>query len=205
MSYNTKNYMEQGGEVLHIGGKVEFGEGASFEGGIVPNVASGTTVANLIAALKDGGIIVSDTMTLNAANNVTDSTAANANRTYNTGKISSVAVADDIVTITLSEKVKNLKDFDGGGAWGVHKWLGIDVSVSGVSPITKLQFNGTQLTTDDVNEATAMGLSAGHFVLWVKADQIINGKSNQFTLWASTYKKATYTLVVVEPEDAEGA
>ena len=32
MSYNTKNYTEQGGEVTHIGGKLIIDEGGSVEG-----------------------------------------------------------------------------------------------------------------------------------------------------------------------------
>ena len=32
MSYNTKNYTEQGGEVTHFGGKVIFEEGVEVEG-----------------------------------------------------------------------------------------------------------------------------------------------------------------------------
>ena len=32
MSYNTKNYTEQGGDVTHIGGKLVFDEGGSIAG-----------------------------------------------------------------------------------------------------------------------------------------------------------------------------
>ena len=32
MSYNAKNYTEQGGEVTHIGGKLVFDEGGSIAG-----------------------------------------------------------------------------------------------------------------------------------------------------------------------------
>ena len=105
-----------------------------------------------------------------------------------------------MITITLSDKVANLKDFDGGGSWGVHKWMGIGVS-AGISPITGLYFNGDQLTDDDVTEATAMGLSAGYFVLWVKAERIVEGASNKFILWADGYAKTEITLVIVEPEE----
>ena len=38
MSYNTKNYTEQGGETTHIGGKLIIDEGGSFEG--LPSVAA---------------------------------------------------------------------------------------------------------------------------------------------------------------------
>ena len=32
MSYNTKNYTEQGGDITHFGGKVIFEEGCEVEG-----------------------------------------------------------------------------------------------------------------------------------------------------------------------------
>lgn len=42
MSYNAKNYTEQGGEVTHIGGKLVFDDGAE---GVMPNqeAATGTS------------------------------------------------------------------------------------------------------------------------------------------------------------------
>ena len=153
---------------------------------------------SLIAKLIDAGVMTGDDFTITVNNSVTDAFEGHADRTYNTGKISGVAESDGVITITLSAKVDTLKDFDGGNGWGVYKWLGIGVS-AGVTPITGLKFNGTQLTSDDVDEATAMGLSAGYFVLWVKADQIINGKSNKFKLWASGYNETEYTLKIVEP------
>lgn len=54
MSYNTKNHMEQGGDVLHIGGTLEFGDGSevkNFPGGAKKaeniNDASAATVDKL--------------------------------------------------------------------------------------------------------------------------------------------------------------
>ena len=35
--YNAKNYTEQGGEVTHIGGKLQFDEGGKMAGGLLPN------------------------------------------------------------------------------------------------------------------------------------------------------------------------
>ncbi len=63
--------------------------------------------------------------------------------------------------ITLSDKVKNLKDFDGLHGWGVHKWLGIGLGV-GISPITNLYYNGSAIGDEDVTEATQCNLSAGY-------------------------------------------
>ena len=37
MSYNAKNYTEQGGDVTHIGGKLVIEEGATVEGTEIPN------------------------------------------------------------------------------------------------------------------------------------------------------------------------
>ena len=206
--YNAKNYTEQGGDVTHIGGQLVFDNGGSLKGGLMPNQAACTGTSNgekavnaLLLKLKNSGLMAADTFTVTVSNTVNDQTAANANRTYNTSKISSVAISDNVITITLSDKVKNLKDFDGGGSWGVYKWLGIAVSAD-ISPITGLYFNGDQLTADDVSEATAVGLSAGSFVLWVKADRIINGLSNTFRLWADGYEETEYKLVIVEPTSA---
>ena len=103
----------------------------------------------------------------------------------------------------MSDKVKNLKDFDGGNGWGKHKWLGIGLGV-GISPITGLKYNGSALTEDDVTEATACDLSAGYFVRWVAADLVLSGDNTKksvdnFTLWADGYAETKYTLKIVEP------
>ena len=165
MSYNAKNYTEQGGAVTHIGGKLVFD--GDNDGGLLPNMSTAdvssdtiakvrATLNSLITKLKDAGLMVGDAFTLTVTKDVTDSD--NADRAYNTGKIASVEESDGVITITLSEKVEDLKDFDGGNGWGVHKWLGIGVS-AGVSPITDLEYNGSNLTDDDAAEATADALT----------------------------------------------
>ena len=45
MSYNAKNYTEQGGDVTHFGGKVIFEEGSQVEGLPSPTVPDATTTA----------------------------------------------------------------------------------------------------------------------------------------------------------------
>lgn len=204
--YNTKNYTEQGGEVTHIGGELAFDAGAS---GVIANRPASTaaTIAALkedfnalISAMKACGIMTGDDFTITTTKSITDSQT---DRAYNTGKISSVAESGGVITITLSEKVANLKDFDGGNGWGTHKWLGIGIS-AGVSPITGLTYNGAALTTEDVTEATACGLAAGYFVRWVAADLVLAGDNtqkskNSFTLWASGYAQTEYTLKIIEP------
>lgn len=207
--YNARNYTEQGGEVTHIGGKIV------YDNGLMPNMSTAdvasdtvakvrTTLNALITKLKNAGLMIGDAFTMQYAA-VTDSVAGHADRSYNTGKISSVAVDNDAhtITITLSDKVENLKDFDGGNGWGIHKWLGIGLGV-GISPITGLHYNGSSLTAEDVAEATACDLSEGYFVRWVAADLVLAGDNTQksvdsFTLWADGYAETTYTLKIVEP------
>jgi len=131
------------------------------------------------------------------------SESGNADRQYNTDKISSVTEEDGLITITLSAKVSTLKDFDGGNGWGIHKWLGIGISAD-VSPITGLKYNGAALTADDVTEATACSLSAGYFVRWVAADLVLAGDNTQkskgyFHLWKSGCNNKQFTLKIVEP------
>lgn len=205
MSYNSKNYFEQGGEILHIG-EIEF-EG----GGLMPNQAASTATSvadikgafnSLLTKLKNAGLMAGDTLTVTAANSVVDSVAGHADRTYNTGKISAVAIEDDVITITLSEKIANLKDFDGGSGWGVHKWLGIAVGVTGITDITNLVYNGSALTSADVEEATACGVSNA-FVRWVAADDLPGKSKKVFTLTADGYEKKTITIKIAEPEDGD--
>lgn len=210
MSYNTKNYTEQGGDVTHIGGRLVFDETAR---GVLPNIDTPASDANaaavrsaliaLYTAMKDGGLMQGDEFSLSYAAVTGDNEAV---RAANTAKISSVAVDDDAktITITLSAKVSTLNDFDARNGWGVHKWLGVGIS-AGVSPITDLYYNGTQLAAEDVTEATNMGLSAGYFVRWVAADLVLAGDNTQkskdtFTLRASGHALTEYKLVIVEPE-----
>ena len=157
---------------------------------------------SLLSALKDAGVMTPDVFTLTFAS-VDDTFAGHSDRQYNTNKISSVAVSKNVITITLSEKVSALKDFAAGGNWGTHKWLGIGIS-AGVSPITNLYYNGTQLGAEDVAEATECSLSAGYFVRWVAADLVLandntQASKNYFKIWASGYAETEYTLKIVEP------
>lgn len=204
--HTTKNYMTENGDELVIGGKL------TIENGLMPNQEpneAGTTATlkadlnALLIKLKNAGLMAGDAFSMTVANSVTDSTAGHADRTYNTGKISSVAENNGVITITLSDKVENLKDFDAKNGWGVHKWLGIAIS-AGINPITGLKYNGSALTAADVEEATAMSLSAGYFVRWVAADLVLAGNNSEksksfFTLEADGYQKTVYQLKIVEP------
>jgi len=72
MSYNTKNYTEQGGDVTHFGGKVIFEDGCEVEGNSFTPAANqaattATTIAGLVTdfnalltKLKTAGLMAAD-------------------------------------------------------------------------------------------------------------------------------------------------
>lgn len=207
--YNTKNYTEQDGERTVIGGELVFEKTSK---GVLPNMAAPASDANaaavrsalisLITSMKDNGLMEGDAFIMTYGAVTGDNEA---DRAFNTSKISSVAIEGNVITITLSVKVKDLKDFDARNGWGVHKWLGIGIS-AGVSPITDLYYNGSALSAEDVTEATNMGLSAGYFVRWVAADLVLAGDNSQkskntFRLWSSGYRLSEYRLKIVEPAE----
>ena len=157
---------------------------------------------DLILTLKNSGVITPDKFNITVTKNVVDSIAGRADRQYNTNQIKSVSEKDGVITIVLNKMVSELKDFDAGGKWGTHKWLGIGIS-TGVTPITNLKYNGSSLTSEDVYEATQVGLSSGYFVRWVAADLVLMGNNNEasknyFTLWANGYGSVKYIIKIVE-------
>ena len=78
-------------------------------------------------------------------------------------------------TITVSEASgQNWESYTSDdAAQGTHEWVGLIID-TGEKDITKVTFNGTLLTQDDVDEAASVGADAGKFVLWVKADDTEN-------------------------------
>lgn len=54
MSYNAKNYTEQGGDVTHFGGKVIFEDDCEVDGNsFTPGANQADSTATTVAALKD--------------------------------------------------------------------------------------------------------------------------------------------------------
>ena len=204
--YNAKNYTEQGGEVTHIGGTVEidgtvkYNSDASIEGALLKGWMSEYTPTNdtlkqlrtdfntLLGLLKEGHVMRRDPFFLRFAA-VNDTDEADADRQYNISKISMTTYlqASNTIMVALSDKLENLKDFDAGEA-GVHKWIGIGVGdQSSTNIVTDLTFNGEPFTEEDVAEATAMGLSAGYFVLWIPLDLVVSGEFDSFVLDGPRY------------------
>ena len=205
MSYNTKNYTEQGGNKTVIGGILEIKEGASVTGLPSANnqaTSTATTVAGvkddfnaLLLKLKDAGLMAPDVGEFGVAkipNPTGDDLIAIQS------KVMAIGVDGDVITVVVS--VSELIAFPSSNpAQGTHKWVGMLIT-TGLADITAAKYNGSQLTSADAAEAAAVGGSAGDIVMWLKCDEIIN-TPKVFTLWVSGYPEATFTVVIEEPEE----
>lgn len=205
MSYNTKNYTEQGGDKTVIGGVLEIKEGASVTGlpsAVNQSSSSSTTVAgikddfnNLLKKLKDALIMTPDSWNVSVAKIPTPS---GEDIITNQSKVTAINIEDDIITVAVS--VSELIAFPSSNpTQGTHKWVGMAIT-TGLPDITAIKYNGYQLTQDDVTEATIVGGSAGDIVMWLKCDEIVN-TPKVFTLWASGYLVTNFTVIISEPDE----
>ena len=218
MSYNTKNYTEQGGDVTHIGGKLVFDEGGSIAGfpgaeNFVPkNTNTGADIRSdlntLIKKLKDAGIMIPDEWNVSVLACPTPASMPTSETAANSGH-ATVTIDGTEITITLNCKVSELADANHGETWGTHKWLGFGVR-TGLGSVVGVKFTddtgaSVTLSADDATEATALDLSAGDFVLYIKAEQAeyLTGEK-YFTLKADGYAETTFTMKIVEPTTQEG-
>lgn len=206
--YNVKNYTEQGGEVTHIGGKLVFDEGAQ---GIAKNVTmqSGTSgsvlradLDALVVALKDAGVVAGDAWSVSVKDksSVTWANLPTAETLANTGHVTA-AIDGTKITITLDCTVADLAVANHGATWGKHKWFAIGVDPDTGSSVAGVVFDdGTAavtLTEADDSEASTVGLSAGDFVLYFKAEKLLE-KGASFVLSGLGKAKTRYTVKLVE-------
>ena len=216
MSYNTKNYTEQGGDVTHIGGKLVFDEGGSiagFPGAANQEPVTGNQVKDvkdafnaLLIGLKNAGVMIPDSWNVSVLACPTPAAMPTTQTAENSGH-ATVTIDGTEITITLDGKVSDLADADHGETWGRHKWLGFGIR-TGLDAITGVKFSddtgaSATLGADDATEATALGLSAGDFVLYIKAEQegYLTGRKS-FTLKADGYAETTFTMRIVETKEA---
>ena len=207
MTQVTKNYSTDGGDRMVIGGTLEFtaeGELEGFPGAANQASSTATQVAGLkndfnalLVKLKNAGIMIPDAwnVSVKAAPNLPIAdTAANSGH-------ATVSIDGTDITIALDCKVSELADSDHGETWGTHKWIGFGVN-SGLETVKGIVFNdGTASVTlgdDDVSEASSVGLNAGEFVLYIKAEKIA-AQGGAFTLKADGYAETGFTMRITEP------
>ena len=219
MSYNAKNYTEQGGEVTHIGGKLVFEEGGSiagFPGAANQEPVTGNQVKDvkdafnaLLIGLKNAGIMVPDSWNVSVLACPTPAAMPTSETAANSGH-ATVTIDGTEITITLNCKVSELANANHGETWGTHKWLGFGVR-TGLGSVVGMKFTddtgaSVTLSSADADEAVTLGLNTpGDFVLYIKAEQAeyLTGEK-YFTLKADGYAETTFTMKIVEPTTQEG-
>lgn len=205
MSYNAKNYTEQGGEKTIIGGTLEIKEEASVKGlpfAINQAASTASTVAGvkedlnaLLLKLKDSGLMTPDTWNVSVAKIPTPTGDV---LTANQSKVEAITIEDNVITVSVD--VSELTAFESSNpTQGTHKWVGMLIT-TGLPDITATKYNGYQLAAADATEAAVVGGSAGDIVMWLKCDEIVS-TPKIFALWASGYPEATFTVVITEPEE----
>lgn len=205
MSYNIKNYTEQGGERTVVGGVLEIKEGASVTGlpradTLAPSTAS--TVAgvkddlnSLIIKLKSAGLMAPDTfsgISVKLCN-----AASGSDLETNHSAVTALTYEDGVFTLTADTEA--MVSFESANPQqGSHKWVGILIS-TGLSDILTTKYNEYQLQAVDVTEAKAVGGGDGDLILWLKCDEVIQ-TPKVFTLTSPGYENKIFTVVIVEPE-----
>lgn len=224
MSYNVKNYTEQGGEKtvingeIIIKGKLTVSENAEVNGveksPYILNTATPTAIGGVKEALNVKESSATNVGTLkNDLNNlivklkdagvvekdifdisVEAITNITGDLVTNHSKIESITLNE--ATVTIKVPVDELIAFDSNNPeQGIHKWVGLSIG-TGLTSIIDVIYNGTYaLAQDDVNEATAVGCPAGSFVLWLKCDEVVD-TPKVITLSKTGYKTETLTIVI---------
>lgn len=224
MSYNVKNYTEQGGEKtvingeIVINGKLTVNENAEVNGveksPYTLNPATTTSIGGVKEALNVKESSASNVGTLKNDLNelitklkeagivskdlfdVTVGTIPNeiGDIFTNHSKIESINLNEG--TVTIKVPVDELIAFDSNNPeQGIHKWIGLSIG-TGLSSITDVIYNSTYaLAQVDVDEATAVGCPAGSFVLWLKCDEVVD-TPKVITISKPGYKTETLTIVI---------
>lgn len=212
--YSAKNYTEQGGERTHIGGELIFDDGGkvkNFPGAVNQAASTATTAAEitedfnaLLRKLKNAGIVEPDAWTVSVLACPTPASMPTAETTANSGH-ATVSIDGTVITVALDCKASELATANHGETWGTHKWLGFGVR-TGLDSVVGVKFTDdtgatATLAAADAVEASALGLSAGDFVLYIKAEDpaYLTGKKS-FTLWADGYAETAFALNITETE-----
>lgn len=184
---------------------------AATAAGIVKQAATVSYAANnptkaefnaLITALKDAGIVKPDNFNLSVLAAPTPASMPTEETASNSGH-ATVTMADNLITVTLDCEAADLANANHGATWGTHKWLGFGVR-TGLASVVGVKFTddtGASATLDvsDASEATALGLSAGDFILYIKAEdpKYLTGEKC-FTLQADGCEPETVYMQIVE-------
>ena len=111
---------------------------------------------------------------------------------FNQGAITVTFDDSNIATVTVDADVSALESYASSNpAQGSGKWIGLAID-TGEDSIIGVKYNDYDLAQVDVDEAASVGVGAGSFVLWLKAE---NG-NRQFTL-SKEGKAKTLVKVII--------
>ena len=207
----TDNYGDYDGNdwwvegTLHVTGAIDFA-GEEFKP--AENLAASASAGDIILALKIAGLMEKDGWTVDAGAVGTPAAMPTPETTANSGHVSDYDVSEDnVITLTLDCKVSDLAVADHGETWGKHKWLGfaVETDLASISGIKFTDATGATATlgAGDISEATALGINAGGFVLYIKAEDaryLHDGR--KFWLEYPGRKKTEYVMKIVETEES---
>ena len=156
----------------------------------------------LVTALKNAGIVAPDNFDLDVLAVPTPANMPTAETASNSGH-ATVTLADNVITITLDCEVSDLADANHGASWGTHKWLGFGID-TGLASIVGVKFTddtgaSATMASSDATEASDLGMDAGEFVLYIKAEdaKYLTGEK-YFSLQASGTEPETIYMKIVE-------
>lgn len=99
--------------------------------------------------------------------------------------------------ITIEADVDDLKTYASSNpAQGSAKWVGLVIDTNEDS-IIGISFDGYPLTQADVEEAASIGIGAGKFVLWLKAEDLVV-EARTFTLSEEGKEDTEVTVELVD-------
>lgn len=102
------------------------------------------------------------------------------------------------MTVSIDGGVDSLNSWASSNpSQGTGAWIALDMA-TGTDDITKVAYNNSLLTNEDVAEANEWGFENGHFVLWIKANAV-KTVPKTFTLGGEGETK-TFTIKVVDGE-----
>lgn len=210
--YTAKNYTEQGaektvidGEIV-INGKMTLGEGVAAANVADSTAATVTALKDdfnaLLLALKNAGFVTPDAWNVSVLACPTPA-AMPTEKTASNSAHATFSIADNLITVALDCMVADLENANHGETWGTHKWLGFGVR-SGLASVVGIKFTDdtgatATLTSGDASEAYTLGLSAGDFVLYIKADDPAYLAGDKwFTLWYNGYAVTKFRMKITE-------
>ena len=175
------------------------------QGASIAAIGSNPTKADfngLLTKLKNAGVITPDSFNVSVLACPTPAVMPTSETAANSGH-ATLSINEGEITIALDCKVSELADADHGASWGSHKWIGFGIR-TGLASVVGVKFTddtgaSATLSADDASEASDLGLSAGDFILYIKAEQAkyLTGEK-YFTLEADGYAPVTVTMKITE-------